>query len=222
VVITFSSPGWRGHGSQTVRCGWSGSVCTWSEGCRVKRPGRAVISSSRTNPGGPPRSAAPPGLFLGGAAGQALTALERMLTSKGGVYLPVCWWHRWIVPPNIPVKSFSAGRVSLDDISGVRGGPPRPGARRAEILTGSTRPVNGVTCRVRAGRKQQRPGDRCESPGRCLFTMDRCYRYAGSAAAVRPPSALPQNCQFPWSTTTWRNVRSDRLFTTSADCRPFA
>ncbi len=57
------------------------------------------------------------GLFLGVAAGQALDTLERMLTSKGGIYLPVCWWHRWIVPPNILVKSVSAGRVTLDGIS---------------------------------------------------------------------------------------------------------
>jgi len=32
---------------------------------------------------------------------------------KGVVELPVCWWHRWIMPPLIGIKSMTERRVTL-------------------------------------------------------------------------------------------------------------
>src|SRR5262249_54732260 len=32
---------------------------------------------------------------------------------KGVVELPVCWWHRWIMPPAIGIKSMTESRVTL-------------------------------------------------------------------------------------------------------------
>jgi hypothetical protein len=32
---------------------------------------------------------------------------------KGVVALPVCWWHRWVMPPLIGVKSVTASRATL-------------------------------------------------------------------------------------------------------------
>jgi hypothetical protein len=32
---------------------------------------------------------------------------------KGVVELPVCWWHRWIMPPCIGIKSMTENQVTL-------------------------------------------------------------------------------------------------------------
>jgi len=32
---------------------------------------------------------------------------------KGVVELPVCWWHRWIMPPLIGIKSMTGRHVTL-------------------------------------------------------------------------------------------------------------
>ena len=32
---------------------------------------------------------------------------------KGVVELPVCWWHRWIMPPLIGIKSMTESRATL-------------------------------------------------------------------------------------------------------------
>ena len=33
--------------------------------------------------------------------------------SRGVVEVPLCWWHRWIFPPLIGVKSMTESRVTL-------------------------------------------------------------------------------------------------------------
>lgn len=45
----------------------------------------------------------------------------RQLFEKGyGVFeLPACWWHRWIVPPLMGIKSLSDRRVTLWGLSDV-------------------------------------------------------------------------------------------------------
>jgi hypothetical protein len=52
--------------------------------------------------------------LLGGSAGDNL---ERMLTGKGGMALPVCWWQGWIVPPAVSVKSITDKAVTLTGVS---------------------------------------------------------------------------------------------------------
>jgi hypothetical protein len=32
---------------------------------------------------------------------------------KGVIELPVCWWHRWIMPPLIGIKSMTESRFTL-------------------------------------------------------------------------------------------------------------
>jgi hypothetical protein len=40
--------------------------------------------------------------------------LQQMFAQgKGAVDLPVCWWHRWIMPPLIGIKSMTERRVTL-------------------------------------------------------------------------------------------------------------
>jgi hypothetical protein len=56
----------------------------------------------------------------------ALDNLERMARSPGSVLVPVCWWHRWIVPPAV-TASTDGERVRLSGVSSefaaaVRGG----------------------------------------------------------------------------------------------------
>ena len=36
---------------------------------------------------------------------------------KGVLELPVCWWHRWIMPPAIAVKSLTESEVTLCGLS---------------------------------------------------------------------------------------------------------
>jgi hypothetical protein len=36
---------------------------------------------------------------------------------KGGVELPICWWHRWIMPPLIGIKSMTERHVTLWGLS---------------------------------------------------------------------------------------------------------
>jgi hypothetical protein len=38
---------------------------------------------------------------------------HEMRITKGRLKLPVCWWHRWIVPPLIGVRSVDEGTVAL-------------------------------------------------------------------------------------------------------------
>ena len=35
----------------------------------------------------------------------ALDNLERMARGPGMIRLPVCWWHRWVVPPAVVAES---------------------------------------------------------------------------------------------------------------------
>jgi hypothetical protein len=46
----------------------------------------------------------------------ALANLERMARGPGRIRLPVCWWHRWIVPPSI---SATAGRDGTTHLTGL-------------------------------------------------------------------------------------------------------
>ena len=39
--------------------------------------------------------------------------LQSFARGKGTVELPVCWWHRWIMPPSIGIKSMTERRVTL-------------------------------------------------------------------------------------------------------------
>lgn len=40
--------------------------------------------------------------------------LQQMFAEgKGIIELPVCWWHRWILPPMIGVKSLTERQVTL-------------------------------------------------------------------------------------------------------------
>jgi len=36
---------------------------------------------------------------------------------KGVLELPVCWWHRWIMPPAIVVKALTEREVTLAGVS---------------------------------------------------------------------------------------------------------
>jgi hypothetical protein len=36
---------------------------------------------------------------------------------KGVIEMPVCWWHRWIMPPLIGIKSMTERRVTLWGLS---------------------------------------------------------------------------------------------------------
>jgi hypothetical protein len=36
---------------------------------------------------------------------------------KGVVALPVCWWHRWIMPPLLGIKSMTGSRVTLGGLA---------------------------------------------------------------------------------------------------------
>jgi hypothetical protein len=49
------------------------------------------------------------------------TSLENIMheiaITKGRLKLPVCWWHRWIVPPFIGVALVSDTTVALSHVS---------------------------------------------------------------------------------------------------------
>ena len=47
----------------------------------------------------------------------ALDNLERLARSPGSVLVPVCWWHRWIVPPAV-TASTAGGQIRLSGVSG--------------------------------------------------------------------------------------------------------
>ena len=38
---------------------------------------------------------------------------QLLARGRGVVELPVCWWHRWIMPPLIGIKSMTETRVTL-------------------------------------------------------------------------------------------------------------
>jgi hypothetical protein len=45
--------------------------------------------------------------------GYALDNLERITRGPGVIRLPVCWWHRWVVPPAVVAEAQGgAGRLS--------------------------------------------------------------------------------------------------------------
>jgi hypothetical protein len=46
----------------------------------------------------------------------ALDNLERMARGPGAIRLPVCWWHRWVVPPAV-VAEVRGGGVQLSGAS---------------------------------------------------------------------------------------------------------
>ena len=59
----------------------------------------------------------------------ALDNLERTARGPGAIRLPVCWWHRWVVPPAVTAAA-RGGRVRLSGVSaefaatlGLRGIP---------------------------------------------------------------------------------------------------
>ena len=44
--------------------------------------------------------------------------LQQLLAKgKGVVELPVCWWHRWIMPPTIGIKSMTERQFTLWGLS---------------------------------------------------------------------------------------------------------
>ena len=43
--------------------------------------------------------------------------LHEYRISRGRLRLPVCWWHRWIVPPFIGVRLVNEKRVALSHVS---------------------------------------------------------------------------------------------------------
>jgi hypothetical protein len=45
-----------------------------------------------------------------------LDNLERMARGPGMISLPVCWWHRWVVPPAV-VAEARGGAVRLSGVS---------------------------------------------------------------------------------------------------------
>src|SRR4051794_35098337 len=47
----------------------------------------------------------------------ALDVLEKMARSPGSIPLPVCWWHRWIIPPSVTVTAEARGTVVLAGVS---------------------------------------------------------------------------------------------------------
>ncbi len=46
----------------------------------------------------------------------AIDNLERMARGPGAIRLPVCGWHRWVVPPAIAAEA-AGGRVRLSGVS---------------------------------------------------------------------------------------------------------
>ena len=53
--------------------------------------------------------------LLGGE--HALDNLERMARSPGQLRLPVCWWHRWIIPPATTATAVTGGKIALVNVS---------------------------------------------------------------------------------------------------------
>jgi hypothetical protein len=47
----------------------------------------------------------------------ALDNLERMARGPGRIRLPVCWWHRWIVPPSVSATAGNDGKTHLTGLS---------------------------------------------------------------------------------------------------------
>jgi hypothetical protein len=43
--------------------------------------------------------------------------LHELRITKGRLRLPVCWWHRWVVPPFIGVRWVNDRRVALSGAS---------------------------------------------------------------------------------------------------------
>ena len=54
----------------------------------------------------------------------ALDNLERMARGPGVIRLPVCWWHRWVVPP-VVVAEVRGGAVRLPGAKGRAGAAAR-------------------------------------------------------------------------------------------------
>ena len=67
-------------------------------------------------------------LMFGGCA---LDNLERMARGPGVIRVPVCWWHRWVVPPAVDVEARRGAAVR--GVGGVRG------SGRARAQTGLTK-----------------------------------------------------------------------------------
>lgn len=55
-------------------------------------------------------------LVVAPPAHAAANSLERMMCGPGSIDVPVCWWHRWIVPPTVEV-SVAGSRLRLTDVS---------------------------------------------------------------------------------------------------------
>ena len=55
----------------------------------------------------------------------ALDNLERMACGPGVICLPVCWWHRWIVPPAVVAEARGAA-VRLSGVSAEFAAAVRP------------------------------------------------------------------------------------------------
>lgn len=105
VTIPFPSPCSAPLPAVCVGCGRAGA---WGRRARV--PGASSGVAVMVSP----------------SAHAALDNLERTARSPGTVLLPVCWWHRWIVPPCV-TASADGGRVRLSGVShefaaAVRGG----------------------------------------------------------------------------------------------------
>jgi len=62
------------------------------------------------------------------AGSTPLDNLEKMARGPGSIQLPVCWWHRWIIPPSVSATAEDNGKVKLTGVSAefakaLRGGP---------------------------------------------------------------------------------------------------
>ena len=57
------------------------------------------------------------GLSEGNREGQLLDDLEKLITSTEAIELPVCWWHRWIVPPVLSVQAVTEATVTVAGVA---------------------------------------------------------------------------------------------------------